>query len=299
MKKKGLIVLLCSVSLVLGACGQGSSDKYAASTMNEDSVMDAAGAMDYDAGYSEETADMVEEDAKEEGESSNSEKDSDYSQKLIRTYDYSFETVDFDKSINYINEQVAKNQGYIEESSTYGKSNRSAYMKIRIPEKKAEVFKRLGALLDYAKEKNLVLLHENEKDIYGEKAKECLEIMEAFYCDNFKAVFDPANFVQSGQDTKEAYDMLKPYVAYMHIKDALLNGDVVPAGIGEGNIEYILDDLFKNGYDGYISLEPHLGSFEGLADLEIDDKMTKLEKGGEYTFTIAYKALEKIIDKII
>ena len=140
MKKKGLIVLLCSVSLVLGACGQGSSDKYAASTMNEDSVMNAAGAMDYDAGYSEETADMVEEEAKEEGESSNSGKDSDYSQKLIRTYDYSFETVDFDKSINYINEQVAKNQGYIEESSTYGKSNRSAYMKIRIPEKKAEVF---------------------------------------------------------------------------------------------------------------------------------------------------------------
>ena len=95
MKKKGLIVLLCSVSLVLGACGQGSSDKYAASTMNEDSVMDAAGAMDYDAGYSEETADTVEEEAKEEGESSNSGKDSDYSQKLIRTYDYSFETVLF------------------------------------------------------------------------------------------------------------------------------------------------------------------------------------------------------------
>ena len=140
MKKKGLIVLLCSVSLVLGACGQGAGDKYAASTMNEDSAMDAAGAMDYDASYSEETADMVEEEAKEEGESSNSGKDSDYSQKLIRTYDYSFETVDFDKSINYINEQVAKNQGYIEESSTYGKSNRSAYMKIRIPEKKAEAF---------------------------------------------------------------------------------------------------------------------------------------------------------------
>ena len=65
MKKKGLIVLLCSVSLVLGACGQGAGDKYAASTMNEDSAMDAAGAMDYDAGYSEENADMIEEEAKE------------------------------------------------------------------------------------------------------------------------------------------------------------------------------------------------------------------------------------------
>ena len=166
-------------------------------------------------------------------------------------------------------------------------------------EKKAEVFRRLGAFVDYAKENDLVLLHENEKWIYGEKAKECLEIMEKFHCDNFKAVFDPANFVQSGQDTKEAYEMLKPYIAYMHMKDALPNEEVVPAGMGEGNIEYILNELFKSGYDGFISLEPHLGSFEGLADLELDDKMTKLEKGGEYTFTIAYKALEKIIDKII
>ena len=166
-------------------------------------------------------------------------------------------------------------------------------------ESKEEVFKRIGAFLDYAKENDIILLHENEKDIYGEKAPECLEIMKEFFCDNFKAVFDPANFVQAGQDTKEAYDMLKPYIAYMHIKDALPNGDVVPAGMGEGNIAYIIGDLMKNGFDGYISLEPHLGSFEGLSDLELDDKMLKLEKGGELTFTVAYKALEKIIDDIL
>lgn len=166
-------------------------------------------------------------------------------------------------------------------------------------ETRAEVFRRLHALLDYAKENDIVLLHENEKDIYGEKVTECLDIMKEFYCDNFKAVFDPANFVQAGQDTKEAYQMLKPYIAYMHIKDALSNGDVVPAGMGEGNLAYILGDLLGNGFDGYISLEPHLGSFEGLADLELDDKMLKLEKGGELTFTVAYDALEKIIDDIL
>lgn len=164
---------------------------------------------------------------------------------------------------------------------------------------KAEVMKRLHAFLDYAKEQDLILLHENEKDIYGEKAPECLEIMKELYCDNFKAVFDPANFVQAGQDTKEAYEMLKPYIAYMHIKDSLESGDIVPAGDGEGNIPYILDDLLKNGFDGFISLEPHLGSFEGLADLELDDKMLKIEKGGEGTFAVAYKALEKIIDEIL
>ncbi|MBQ7986318.1 MAG: sugar phosphate isomerase/epimerase [Clostridia bacterium] len=166
-------------------------------------------------------------------------------------------------------------------------------------ETRNEGIKRLRTLIDYAKENDVVLLHENEKDIYGESAKACLELMEELSCDNFKAVFDPANFVQAGEDTNMAYDMLKPYIAYMHIKDSLSNGDIVPAGDGDGNIEYILADLFKNGYDGFVSLEPHLGSFEGLADLELDDKMTKLEKGGEHTFKIAYDALEKIIDKII
>ena len=166
-------------------------------------------------------------------------------------------------------------------------------------ETRCEVIKRFHTLLDYAKENGVVLLHENEKDIYGETIDTCLELMKELSCDNFKAVFDPANFVQAGQDTKKAYELLKPYIAYMHIKDSLANGDIVPAGDGNGNIEYILDDLLKNGYDGFISLEPHLGSFEGLAELELDDKMTKLEKGGEHTFRIAYNALENIIDKII
>ena len=78
----------------------------------------------------------------------------------------------------------------------------------------------------------------------------------------------------------------------MQIKDAILEtGRVVPAGMGDGNLEYILGELFKNGYDGYLSLEPHLGSFAGLADLELDDKMLDLPQSGEGTFIIAYRAL--------
>ena len=153
-------------------------------------------------------------------------------------------------------------------------------------------------MLNYAKENDVVLLHENEKDIYGDIADRCLEIMEKLSCENFKAVFDPANFVQCGQDTKKAYEMLKPYVEYMHIKDAKTDGCVVPSGYGEGNVEFILSDLFQSGYDGFLSLEPHLGSFDGLANLELDDKMLNLPKGGEGTFTLAYNALKEIVEKI-
>ncbi|MBQ8230907.1 MAG: sugar phosphate isomerase/epimerase [Lachnospiraceae bacterium] len=166
-------------------------------------------------------------------------------------------------------------------------------------EERAEVIDRLKKMIAYAEEQDVILLHENEKAIYGDTADRCIDLMKELYGPHFKAVFDPANFVQCGQDTKYAYENLKDYVAYMHIKDALFeDGKVVPAGCGDGNVEYVLNALMESGYDGFLSLEPHLGSFEGLANLELDDKMEGLPKGGEGTFTLAYRALCEILEKI-
>lgn len=168
-----------------------------------------------------------------------------------------------------------------------------------VDEERAEVLTRLSRMIVYAKEQDVVLLHENEKDIYGDTAIRCADLMKELYCDSFKAVFDLANFVQCGQNTKYAYELLQEYVEYIHIKDARFeNGGVVPAGNGDGNVEYILNQLFARGYDGYLSLEPHLGSFEGLEALELGDEMLKLPQGGEGTFTLAYLALKKILEKI-
>lgn len=165
-------------------------------------------------------------------------------------------------------------------------------------EERSEILRRLKAMIEYAKENDVVLLHENEKDIYGDIAERCDDLMKELYCDNFKAVFDPANFIQCGTDTRLAYEKLKQYVEYMHIKDALSeNGRVVPAGFGDGNLEFIVTDFIKT-HSGFLSLEPHLGSFEGLADLELDDSMLSLPKSGEGTFTIAFNSLQKIIEKI-
>lgn len=162
-----------------------------------------------------------------------------------------------------------------------------------------EVLSHLKKMTAYACENDIILLHENEKDIYGDTAERCADLMQELYCDNFKAVFDPANFVQCGEDTKNAYEKLNPYIEYMHIKDAMsASGTVVPAGNGDGNVEYILKKLFADGYNGFLSLEPHLGSFEGLSALENSDIMNNLPQGGEGTFTLAYRALEKILNNI-
>ena len=162
-----------------------------------------------------------------------------------------------------------------------------------------EVLKRLKAFIDYAKEQGIVLLHENEGDIYGEGIDENVFIQQNLYCDNFKMVFDPANFAQKGFDTIEAIERLIPYVEYMHVKDHKKDVGIVPAGHGDGNVKYVIEKLFAKGYEGFISLEPHLGSFKGLAELELDGKSHVEKQAGEDTFTIAANALEEIFKQVM
>ncbi len=67
---------------------------------------------------------------------------------------------------------------------------------------KDEVFDRLGKFIDAAEGSGIILCHENEKGIYGDIVDRCLEIHKEF--SQLKAIFDPANFIQCGQDTTEA-----------------------------------------------------------------------------------------------
>ena len=157
----------------------------------------------------------------------------------------------------------------------------------------------MKAMTKLAEDEGVILLHENEKDIYGESAKNCLEIMREVNSPALKCVFDPANFVQCGQQTfPDAFNMLKPYIEYMHIKDAKADKTVVPAGAGIGEVEKIIKALYENGYNGFLSLEPHLGSFSGLENLEQDDSMLSLPKSSADKFTLAYTSLVNIIERV-
>ena len=170
-------------------------------------------------------------------------------------------------------------------------------------EYKGKVFDRLGRFADYAGRNDIVLLHENEKGIYGAKAPKCLEIMKKLGSDHFRAIFDFANFVQCGQDTLEAYDLLKDYVDYIHVKDARKeNGTVVPVGYGDGNVEAILKKLFASGFDGFLSLEPHLFDFKGFEGLERGRTASLSQSGqalsGAEAFAVAHRALCEVLDRI-
>ena len=152
---------------------------------------------------------------------------------------------------------------------------------------------RLDALCELTPD-GIVLCHENEKHIFGETAEACLAIHKAF--PRIRAVFDPANFVQCGVDTLKAWEELRPYVEYLHIKDALLDGTVVPAGEGDGNLRTIIASYLENGGE-VMTLEPHLQQFTGLSGLENGRtvKMQRVYKDNDESFDAAVAALKKLI----
>lgn len=128
-----------------------------------------------------------------------------------------------------------------------------------------EVFEKLGAYTEIARGSGVTLCHENEKGIYGDNGERCLEILKTF--PEIRGVFDPANFVQVGQDTLEAWELLKTYIRYMHIKDSLSDGKVVPPGAGDGHVPELVGAFVRMGGRDF-TMEPHLHAFSSFKTLE-------------------------------
>ena len=163
---------------------------------------------------------------------------------------------------------------------------------------RSPVLERLSTMAGEAARWDAVLLHENEKGIYGDTAPRCLDLMEQLSGDHFRAVFDFANFVEVGQDTLAAYSMLKPYIQYIHVKDADENRKIVPAGQGQGHIQDILADLTAGGWRGFLSLEPHLVDFSGLAALEKDPQKRGSNLDPRAAWESALTALRGILARL-
>lgn len=160
---------------------------------------------------------------------------------------------------------------------------------------KAQVWNRMERMIRLAEKRNLCLLHENEKDIYGDNAARCRELADQFAGPHFACTFDFANFVQCGQDTLEAYELLAKNIAYVHVKDALAaDGSVTVAGKGDGHVSEILRRLDADGFQGFLSLEPHLADFAGFSGLE-QDPSQKESGDGAQAFELAYRALEEVL----
>ncbi|NQX28237.1 sugar phosphate isomerase/epimerase [Microbacteriaceae bacterium VKM Ac-2854] len=129
-----------------------------------------------------------------------------------------------------------------------------------------DVLVRMRLLADLAEREGVVLLHENEKDIYGDTPERVLDLVESVGSPALRLAWDNANFVQVGvRPFDEGYAKLRPYLDYLQVKDAVATtGAVVPSGEGDGQLLETLTALRDDGYTGFASLEPHLASAHEL-----------------------------------
>ena len=150
------------------------------------------------------------------------------------------------------------------------------------------VIERMRALADVAEETGVVLLHENEKDIYGDIPERVLDIVETVASPALKVAWDAANFVQVGvKPFDDGYAKLRPHLEYLQVKDALFSdATVVPAGEGDGDVLRTVEALKADGYTGFASLEPHLAGAHGLGGFS-----------GPTAFGIAARAFAKVLDE--
>ncbi|HVX42824.1 MAG TPA: sugar phosphate isomerase/epimerase family protein [Mycobacteriales bacterium] len=142
-----------------------------------------------------------------------------------------------------------------------------------------EVLRRMSALTERAKGRDVVLLHENEKEIYGDVPDRCLDIVESVGSPQLRLIWDAANYVQCGVvPHTEGFEKLAPYTDYVHVKDAkAADGSVTPAGEGDGQVRETVRALRDRGFDGFFSMEPHLAhaaKMGGFSGAELFTKAT-------------------------
>ena len=149
---------------------------------------------------------------------------------------------------------------------------------------------RMQKLTELAAKEGFTLLLENEKGIVTDTLARSETVVKAVNHANLRFLWDSANFIQVGeaQVVERGWPLVKDYIGSVHIKDAVLaDGHVVAAGEGDGQLPLLLSLLKEKGYQGFLTLEPHLkvaGHSTGYTGPEL--------------MTYAVKALRKVMDRI-
>ena len=146
-----------------------------------------------------------------------------------------------------------------------------------------EAVSRVKELVAIAKDNDVVYALENESGIFTDTLSNCVDFLNEIDSPAICVAFDPGNFIHNKtKPYPDAFNALRDKIGYFHIKDAK-DGKFVPAGEGESDMASLLADAYKSGFNGFLSLEPHLGYLKDL---------TKAQQ-----FTTACNALKKCLNE--
>jgi len=134
-----------------------------------------------------------------------------------------------------------------------------------IPESawRKEAIRRMKELARIAEDGGVVLVHENCSGWGGLSSENSNILLGEVDSPALKVVFDTGNPVTYGQNAWDYYLDVYKDIVYVHVKDAKkVDGEDVYTycGEGDGYVREIVTDLLAKGYDGGISIEPHLAA---------------------------------------
>jgi len=160
-------------------------------------------------------------------------------------------------------------------------------------DKEELVFSTLRRMIAIADEYGVKLYHENEKEIYGDTAERVLRLIENV--EGLYFIYDPANFIESGEHPDVTLKPLFDRMGYFHIKDAMWEGKaIVPAGHGDGRIAELVSMIGDR--DVTLSVEPHLMVFEGYSEFDTTKMQNKfMFKSNAEAFDAAIAAIRAVI----
>jgi sugar phosphate isomerase/epimerase len=168
-----------------------------------------------------------------------------------------------------------------------------------------ERFRRLREIKKMFDDAGIITVHENCQNYGGMSYKHTLMLLENI--PGLRLVFDTGNPISSDdysrqkpypkQSSWEFYSNVKEHISYVHIKDGVWNESMMKMkytwpGEGRGDIGRILKDLLQRGYNGGISIEPHIA-------MVFHDRTHKENHDYMFAAYIEYgKKLERLIKNI-
>lgn len=168
-----------------------------------------------------------------------------------------------------------------------------------------ERFRRLREITRRFLDAGIQPVHENCMNYGGMSWRHALKLLEnvpglKWVWDTGNPIFNPDRSKPKPwprQDPWEFYQKVKPWILHVHVKDCVWNpekndADYTWPGEGHGQVRRVLKDLLASGYDGGISIEPHLAAVFHDASVQADPER-------QYQTYVEYgRRLERMIQEI-
>lgn len=154
------------------------------------------------------------------------------------------------------------------------------------------------AALKIIENEDVTLVLEFDPSVYASNAQKLAKVVRAINSPHVKALWDPGNDIYDPDGERpypDGYEIIKPYMVHMHLKDAvkLPDGKATGVPIGEGEVDYVghFKELIKSGYNGYVVLETHYRPKH-----DIGEALLALPKGSAFSY-LGYEATEECLIK--